>query len=137
MAWTAPTRNFTGVQFADLRKTIDEKFNSFHDALSEHYYSERDLPLLKKSKFLYGGHDYGRLTEKRFNRLHGLCFNLQQLALMDGNASLTKQYDLAEIDPEITGATVTVDGVTRAMRRSDELRSAVDALKTLGIEVVL
>jgi len=38
MAWTAPVRNYDGIQFEALRKEVDKPFNDFHDELSASYY---------------------------------------------------------------------------------------------------
>ena len=56
-------RNFDNIQFAELRKKVDEKFNDVHDELSECYYDKKPF------------RTYGILNKDTFDKLHGLIFD--------------------------------------------------------------
>ncbi len=76
-------RNFDKIQFEDLRKDIDPKYNNLHDELTDCYY--------KKISF----RNYGILTKEQFDKLHGLIFLHRDIEFHDKNLERPKekQYD--------------------------------------------
>ena len=55
-------RNFDGIQFEEIRKKIDGKYNQMHDELSDCYYNKKPYQ------------DYGILDKETFDKLHGAIF---------------------------------------------------------------
>lgn len=71
--FTPPQRNFDGIQYENLRKIVDQKFNNAHDELSDCYYNQKPFRA------------YGILTKEQFDKLHGLIFLLRDAAFHDEN----------------------------------------------------
>jgi len=59
--YIAPIYNYDNIQFASLRKKIDNKYTKAHDVLSSAYYNNE--------KFVWNGKDYGKLDKDTFQRL--------------------------------------------------------------------
>ena len=78
MSWKAPKRNLDGIQFAELRATVDPKFNNVHDELSECYYTGKPF------------RNYGVLDKNSFDKLHGLIFKMRDVEFHETNTSKTK-----------------------------------------------
>jgi hypothetical protein len=55
-------RNFDNVQFAEIRKVIDDKYNKIHDELSDCFYNHKPF------------REYGLLNKEQFDIIHGLIF---------------------------------------------------------------
>lgn len=68
MVYKPAQRNFENIQHAEVRLSIDHKFNDIHDELSNCYYSK--IPFK----------DYGILDKVTFDKLHGLIFHHQLVA---------------------------------------------------------
>lgn len=89
-------RNFDGIQFEELRKVVDGKFNDVHDELSDCYYNRKPF------------REYGVLDKETFDGLHGLIWHLYDVALDDENTKQGFKYglpaDLANSTSEINNA---------------------------------
>jgi hypothetical protein len=83
------SRNFDGIQFEELRKKVDGRFNDVHDELSDCYYGGKPF------------RSYGVLAKDRFDRLHGLIWHLHEIALDGENA---KQEAKENLDLDLAGA---------------------------------
>lgn len=127
--WVAPERNFDGVAFERVRKLIDDKINKFHDALSEHYYKYIDLPNGEKPNFIYNNKNFGVLNKEKFDKLHGMIFNLHDIAIVLANNKLPSnlKYSENEINP------VMSDGKTKL----ESTQESIQKLKTEGYELSL
>lgn len=66
-------RNFDYIQFAELRKQIDSRFNTIHDELSECYYDKKPF------------REYGILDKEIFDKLHGLVFMKRDVEIYEEN----------------------------------------------------
>lgn len=120
------TLQLDGVEFAELRKVVDQKFADLHDSLEEAYYGQRD----SSGRFTPGtgwkdgvsvpwnGFDKGNTpaaSKEIFDRLHGQLFHEHHLALIDENTKQGERYSADKIDP--------VD--EQGARRSTGLREAL------------
>jgi hypothetical protein len=79
-----PNRNFDKIQFADIRKDLDPKFNDIHDELTRCYYG--------RLSYL----DYGILDKETFDKLHGLIFDHHAVEFHDTNLTLPKKDRIPE-----------------------------------------
>jgi hypothetical protein len=140
VSWKAPVRNYDGIQFSELRKKVEGKYNAFHDALSAHYYNERNTKIEDRTKFIYDDLDYGILDKEKFDKLHGAIFELCHLALCAENdkavsdiaskgTSIVEPVDTERLDPYVD------DG--KMVRRSDESTLNINLLKGDGLEIIL
>lgn len=80
--FTPEKRNMDNVQFADLRKAVDDRFNRAHDELSIAYYDHWKKGLSSP----WHGYDVQATPEESkalFDQLHGLIFHLHEVALED------------------------------------------------------
>ena len=79
--WTPPQRNTDKIQYETYRKKIDQKFNDFHDELTIAYYDfwkkGESKPVNAGSK-IYDVQSTIEQSKALFNKLHGLCFHLQE-----------------------------------------------------------
>ena len=137
--WKAPERNRENIQFAFLRnrkmpdgRTFDEVYEQFHDALSEHYYRERDLDSSEQTPFVYRGKDYGPLNKVTFDELHGLIWHYRELAFDELNRSLPALDRIPE------------EAYNRRPREGqppetplERSRAVVDAAKAKGLELAV
>ena len=76
MAYQRPARNFEGIQFAALRKTVDVRFNAVHDELSAAYYDGTPF------------RTFGVPDKATFDKLHGLIFAMYDVAFHQANLAL-------------------------------------------------
>lgn len=60
-------RNFDNIQFSELRKKVDGKYNEVHDELSDCYYNKKPF------------RTYGVLNKESFEKLHGLIFTMLEV----------------------------------------------------------
>lgn len=86
--YIAAERNYDGIQYEDLRKIIDPKFNQVHDALSQAYYEEKE--------FSWKGTDYGTLDKETFDKLHGLIFLKRDVDFHEENLKQPEPYSEEE-----------------------------------------
>lgn len=78
------TRNYAGIQFEDLRRVIDPKFNATHDELSDCFYNGKPF------------RDYGILNKEQFDKLHGLIFKIRNKVFHEENMKLPKKDQVPE-----------------------------------------
>lgn len=134
MPWTPPVRNFNGVQFSELRQTLDQKFNDVHDRLTKAYYdgevfTQNDLTV-----------DFGKMkktdptvAKETFDKLHGLIFLIRDVAFHEAN----KARDVkSKIPAEQYNFIYDNDGVVIG-RKSDVASAEIEKLKNSGIELVI
>ena len=92
-------RNFDNIQFAELRKKIDGKFNEIHDELTACYY---DYWKHEKSKlFISGGKTYDvqdtpEKSKQLFDKLHGLIFTVRDVKFHQENLRQLKKDRIPE-----------------------------------------
>ncbi len=77
-------RNFDRIQFSELRKIVDEKFNSVHDELSDCYYNNKSF------------RTYGILDKETFDKLHGLIFKMRDVEFHTENLKLAEKDKISE-----------------------------------------
>jgi hypothetical protein len=121
------TRNLDNIQFANLRQTVDAKFNTAHDELSIAYY---DFWKHGQSK-PWKGYDVQATPEESkalFDKLHGLIFHLHELALEAEHVAQGRSNEKYE-----AFSTREKDG----KRRSQTVRERVAEYKANGIELAL
>jgi len=121
MTWKAPDRNFGNIQFAELRKLVDGKFNQVHDELSECYYNEKPF------------RTFGILTKEKFDKLHGLIFALRNIVFHRENLKQLSAERIPESEyNEIRDASNTLVG-----KKTDLALNRINELKAEGIELVI
>jgi len=118
MAWTPPSRNFDNIQFETLRKTVDGKFNTVHDELSDCYYNGKPF------------RTFGILTKEKFDKLHGLIFVLRDIAFHQENFKSPPPKRIPEDEYNY------VD-IEKTIKKSDRALQIRDALAAEGIELVI
>lgn len=135
MDWQPPERNRSGIDQEVLRnkvvrdsKTIDQLAEEAHDALSAHYYRERDLPNGEKTPFVWKGTDHGALDRDKFEALHGLVFDHRQVMLNAENQRLDEKDRIPaeKVNP--------VDG---GKTKTETAQERIAELKEQGIELSL
>lgn len=87
MSWKPPVRNRTNIQAAAIRADIDPIYEAAHDALSAHFYNNRNLPLEQRPDFIWNGVNYGKLSTSKFHQLHGLIMAKHTKAIFDANST--------------------------------------------------
>jgi len=134
MVYKPAKRNWERIEFAELRKKVDVKFNEAHDELSRIYYDH-----WKKGDYSVDFQGYkpkeGDSPEKAkqlFDKLHGLIFLLRDVALDTENKKSPKRnqelYDLYN-KPEISA------GGENPKTRLQETKEKIAKLKAEGIEL--
>lgn len=114
-------RNFEGVQFAELRKTVDVPFNVVHDELSDCYYNKKPF------------RTYGILDKATFDKLHGLIFLQREVKFHEENLKLSagekipesKYNDILDKDGAVIG------------KANEKAVQDVATLKAEGIELTI
>jgi len=86
--WKARKRNLDGIQFEELRKRIDPRFNALHDQLSDCYYNFWEKGLSKP--FSVGGRMWDvkpTVAESKvlFDKLHALIFHRRDIVFHEEN----------------------------------------------------
>lgn len=131
MPYIPATRNFTGIQFEAIRKTLDPAYNQEHAGLSIAYYDYWSKGLSKPWK----GFDKQATPEASkalFNKLHGLIFHRHLVAFHNANMALPapKQYSEDEYRwVKDEAGNITGDKVAEA-------QTAVTLLSAEGIAIV-
>lgn len=95
MSYIAANRNYTGIQFESIRKTLDGTFNQEHDDLSVAYYDYWSKGLSKP----WQGFDAQATPEASkvlFDKLHGLIFHRYLVAFHNANMALPKPKQYSE-----------------------------------------
>ena len=82
--WTPTNRNRDGIQFADLRKNVDARFDAVHDELSDCYYNRKPFRSM------------GILTKEQFDKLHGLIFHIRDVVFHRENLKLPVEEQVPE-----------------------------------------
>ena len=114
-------RNFNGVQFEELRKEIDPKYNTVHDELSDCYYKNKPF------------REFGILTKEKFDKLHSLIFQIREVEFHKENLKqpIEKQYDEKKYN-DITDKDGNVTG-----KKVDKANDKILELKNEGIELTI
>lgn len=81
-------RNFDRVQFEELRKKIDWKYNQAHDALSQAYYEGKE--------FIWKGRSYGVLNKETFDKLQAMIWARYKIMFHQENLKQTNPYPESE-----------------------------------------
>ena len=81
-------RNFDRVQFEELRKKIDWKYNLAHDALSQAYYEGQE--------FIWKGYNYGVLDKVTFDKLQAMIWARYKIMFHQENLKQTNPYPESE-----------------------------------------
>ncbi len=127
-------RNFDNVQFADLRKIVDKKFNDAHDELSDAYYNH-----WKKGDYSvdFQGHSpaEGATLEQAkelFDKLHGLIFDIREVEFHKENLKQPagKRIDEAKYNEE-------KDEQGNITKKHEKTQKKIDDLKKSGIELTI
>lgn len=121
--YIAPYRNFDKIQFEELRKKIDWKYNQAHDALSQAYYEGKP--------FIWQGKDWGILDKNTFEKLQSLLWTKYEIMFYTKNLKQTKPYSESEFN-EIRDR----DGILIG-RKSDMALDRILQLKAEGFEIEL
>ena len=122
MTWTPVERNFDKIQFEMLRKIVDGKFNTVHDELSDAFYNGKPF------------RTYGILTKEKFDKLHGLIFEIYNVTFHTENL---KQKPAKNVIPEDKYNNIYDDVGTLVGKKSDLSQTAINAAKTEGYELVI
>lgn len=120
--WVGPKRNWEGIQFEQLRRQVDPKFNQAHDALSKAFYEGQP--------FIWKGKNWGVLDKELFDKLHGLIFELRGLAFHLANKKQAPEEQIPEEQyNEARREDRTVEKLT------DRAKERIEELKAEGIEL--
>lgn len=131
MPYTATTRNYIGIQFENIRKTLDAKFNNAHDELSKAYYDYWSEGLSYPWKS-FDKQATPEASKALFDKLHELIFHRCLIAFHDVNMALPKpkQYSQDEYRYIKDDKGVIIgDKVTEA-------QTAISLLATEGISIM-
>jgi len=121
--WKPPERNWDNIQFGELRKLVDLKFNEAHDVLSGAYYGEKP--------FIWKGKDWGVLDKVFFDKLHSLIFHLRLLVFHQTNMELSLEKMIPEEEYNYI-----FDGKGNIVgKRTDKSAAIIDGLKAKEIEL--
>ena len=128
MAYMITTRNFAGIQFESIRKTLDASYNQMHDNLSQSYYDYWQKGLSKPWK----GFDVQPTLEASkvlFDKLHGLIFHRHLVAFHNANMALPKPKQYSEEEYRL----VKDDKGNVIGDKVAEAQAAINLLATEGI----
>lgn len=117
MKYFNETRNFEKIQFEELRKQIDGKYNAIHDELSDCYYNKKPF------------RNYGVLTKEQFDKLHSLIFQKREVEFHSENLKRPEKYDEAKYN-DIKDKDGNVIG-----KKVDKAQEKIQELKNEGIEL--
>lgn len=130
--WIAPKRNYTGIQFEELRRQVDPQFNRLHDELSDAYYNYwrqgKSKPFQK-----YDLQATAEESKALFAELHGLIFQVRDVVFHETNKkqAIGKQISEDEYNP--------VQDLEKdpAKRRVNLAREAIKKCRQRGFEIKL
>ena len=114
-------RNFDKIQFEELRKIVDTKFNVVHDELSDCFYNKKSF------------RDYGVLSKELFDKLHGLIFLKRDVEFHEENL---KQPENKKISEEEYNEIKDSQG-NLITKKNEESQQKINELKAEGIELVI
>ena len=117
MAYKKPIRNFDGIQFEELRKELDHKYNAVHDELSDAYYNQRPF------------REYGILSKDAFDELHGLIFLMRDVEFHEANLAKAEGGRIPESEYNLDAGSNGIASITKAERA----KIAIAQLKERGI----
>ena len=111
-------RNYAGVQFSELRQSVEPVFNSYHDELETAYYQYWKNGISKD----FHGFDKGETAEEsktKFDKLHQLIMLKLEIAFHIANLDLPEEeripleaYDVAiDQDGNPTGSNYTNNAI--------------------------
>lgn len=124
MFYRTTIRNYDNIEFDEIRRAIDDKYNQAHDELSRAYY--------EKKPFVWRGKDYGILDKDTFDKLHGLIFLKRDVEFHEYNISLPpdKRIDEKKYNYIIDKKNNIIIG------KKDEIaRQEIANLKNLNIDI--
>ena len=131
MPYMPAIRNYDGIQFEAIRKTLDAKFNQEHDGLSVAYYDYWSKGLSNPWKG-FDKQAAPELSKVLFDKLHGLIFHRYMVAFHNANMMLPKPKQYSEDEyrwaKDDKGAIIG-DNVADA-------QTAINLLTTQGIVIV-
>lgn len=121
MAFKPIKRNWDKIQFSNLRKKVDKKFNDVHDELSACYYDKKPF------------RSYGILSKEIFDKLHGLIFTMKEVEFHEENL---KQLEKDRIPEEKYNEIKDKDNVVIDKSSVKALKD-IAKLKAEGIELFI
>ena len=98
MTWEPSVRNYDGIQFEELRRTLDPEFDTLHDNLSSCYYNfwkfGNSKPFVVNAKS-WDVQNTPAESKVLFDKLHGLVFHMRDVKFHSENMKRPKpkQYD--------------------------------------------
>lgn len=119
--FTDLNRNFDNIQFEELRKIVDAKFNAVHDELSDCYYNKKSF------------RECGVLDKETFDKLHGLIFLMRDVEFHNENL---KQATDKLIPEEKYNLVIDKDGNVIS-KKNEDAASKIAELKSEGIELTI
>lgn len=134
MAFVPATRNFDGVQFEEIRLTLDDRINKLHDELSVAYY---DYWRQGRSQE-FQGHDVQatpRESKELFDKLHGLIFTHYDRLFHETNMALPVNERIDEEKYDIVRGGVGDRDIL--YRKSERAAEVIAARKAEGIEITV
>lgn len=110
------SRNFSGIQFEELRREIDDRYNEVHDELSDAYYGGKPF------------REYGVLSKETFDKLHALIFWMRDVEFDERNQTkhLDKRVPMEKYD-------LNPDG----RRKSEIAKAKIEQLAAEGIKLII
>jgi len=117
--WKPNERNYDNIQFAELRKQIEQPYNDLHDELSDCYYNKKPF------------RNYGMLIKEQFDTLHALIFDMLAVKFHDENMKREDKYDenTYRYERDDTGKIVT--------DRYKRCKDNINELKQKGFELII
>ena len=113
-------RNYNRIQFENLRRVIDHKYNQVHDELSDCYYNKKSF------------RTYGILNKETFDKLHGLIFLERDIEFHSENMKRpeNEKYPEEQYNNIVDEKTHEVIG-----KRTDKTVQKIQSLKDAGLEL--
>lgn len=136
MGFEPAIRNFDGVQFESLRRTLDDKINQLHDELSIAYY---DYWREGKS-YPWQGFDVGTTPEESkvlFDKLHALLFAHYDNLFHEANMALPVKDQINEEEYDIVRGVAKDQPSAIRYRKSERSATTIADRKAEGIEITI
>ena len=120
--YIAVERNYSNIQFEELRRQIDSIFNQAHDALSEAYYEGKE--------FIWKGTNYGILDKETFDKMHSKFWAEYEVLFHEENLKLglyneSEYNDILDSEGNIIG------------NRTDNAKQRISNYEKDGINIEL
>lgn len=109
--------NLDGIQFANIRKTLDLTYVAVHDELTSCYYNKQPF------------RTYGILDKRTFDLLHGLIFHMYFIAFHEANLLLPVKD---QIPQEKYNSVNPITGLTRV----EQTKEIITQLTIQNIKLV-